>query len=201
MAAPPSVTRSCELGDSDAEVRQKATPLLGDENVLRLDIPMNDAALMRKFESGQNVAGAGKYKVHRQRTLRLDPVGERLAVDEPQHQRKVLALFQNRIQRDDPVLLQLSERLRFVDKAGPKPRSAQQIRLDELQRHRPVCGYIVRFPDFSHASRAEEANQFVAADFRSSVKCRHGEKSCRMISSSIGNQSGPDTSASDSTCA
>ena len=81
---------------------------------------MDDAALVRRFEGERNLSGNRQRVGERQRPL-SDPIGERRAFDQLQHERvcRRAAKFRRRcvldaVDRGDVRMIQRSERLRLA---------------------------------------------------------------------------------------
>jgi hypothetical protein len=64
-------------------------------------------------------------------------------------------MLDNVIQCNDPIVLEPSESLGFVQKTTAKARIVKQMRLYELQRDGPLCAGVKRHPHVAHPPTSE----------------------------------------------
>ena len=127
---------------------------------------MNDALLVRCLERVRDLARDRQGLVHRQGPGR-DPLGQRLALDELQHQRLEVADLLEPIDRRDVRVIQGREDLRLaLEPRQPLGVLGHRLRQD-LDRDLAVELGVPRPVHLSHPARAERRQDLVGAELRS----------------------------------
>ena len=123
-----------------------------DLDVARLQIAVDDALLVRGFERIGDLARDGERLLERNRAL-LDPLGERLALDQL-HDQVVRADVE---QRADIGMVQRGDGARLALEAVAEPLGG------DLHRHFAVQAGIGGAIDLAHAARADLFEDLVGA--------------------------------------
>ena len=151
----------------------------GELDVGWLQIPMDDAALVRGLERFRNLTGNGQRLVERNGAL-LDPVRERRPVDQLQHDRSQGRLTGRRgleilepVNLRDVRVIERCEQLRLTLEPGePFGIRREQIR-QHFDRDLAIEARVPCAIDFAHAALAEDAEDFIRTETGTCGK-RHG---------------------------
>ena len=153
-----SIDRLLRRGTGDPEIRHLHISLTVDDDILRLDIPVHDAHLMRELDTGRRLQrdGDGLLRVHASRTF--DVVFQCDALDELHHDivQLRLRIIDDVIHRDDVRMIQLRSCLGLVLKLPDEILILAVLLLQDLDRdhtpHLPVVGTI----DIAHATLSDQ---------------------------------------------
>ncbi len=103
----------------EAEVENLDPAVGGDEHVVRLEIAMADAALVRRHHALDDVARVAERHVQRRRTVELDePLPQRLSVQPLHDDVRLVVGDAELVDRDDVGMVQGGRRLRLALEAG-----------------------------------------------------------------------------------
>ena len=153
-----SIDRLLRRGTRDAEVRHLHISLTVDDDVLRLDIPVHDAHLMRELDAGRRLQrdGDGLLRVHASRTL--DIVFQCDALDELHHDivQLRLRIIDDIVDRDDVRMIQLRRRLGLILKLPDEILILAVLLLQHLDRDHTAHLPIVRTIDIAHAALSDQ---------------------------------------------
>ena len=152
------IDRLLRRGTGDPEIRHLHISLTVDDDVLRLDIPVHDAHLMRELDTGRRLQrdGDGLLRVHASRTL--DIVFQCDTLDELHHDivQLRLRIIDDVIHRDDVRMIQLRRCLGLILKLPDEILILAVLLLQDLDRdhtpHLPVVGTI----DIAHATLSDQ---------------------------------------------
>jgi hypothetical protein len=172
-----------ELGQAGAVL-----DLLGDHDVARLDVAVDDPARVRVLEgAAERQADADDVEVA-ERALALE-VGERVAADELGDQPPRLVVVAGLVERDDPRVREPCRRERLA--LGARVLAA--VERDALDRHRAVEALVVREPHDAEAAAAEPPDEPVAVEHQGRVpaRCLEGVRLVHHVRSSPGATSLP----------
>jgi hypothetical protein len=97
------MTRECDLRKT--EIQDLGTPTLGDKNVGRFDVAVDDAFAMGGIESIGNLDGQTQQDIGRDGFLR-DAMLQRLAVERLHHNKSLAALFADVVNSADIWVIQ-----------------------------------------------------------------------------------------------
>jgi hypothetical protein len=155
------------LGDAEIEDLRDLLVVVrvaNEEDVLRLEIAMDDPALVRAREPAADLLEDLRRVLKAHATEALDALVERLA-GEQLHDDVRLAVFRHAVVVDLDRVLRLDGRsgLRFLVEAAPCFLAVGVLRLDELDRAWRAEGHVTRLPDGAHAASADHAHQRVLA--------------------------------------
>src|SRR5215471_18019192 len=121
-------------GLGEAEVEHLDLAVLGDFDVSALQVSMDDASLVCRFERFGDLARESQCVVHWYRAA-SDEIGERRALDELEHDGVDAAVFLEAVNRRDVRMVQRRENLRFALQPR-QPILINRLGLQEhLQRH------------------------------------------------------------------
>ena len=151
-------------GERDAEVGDHRLALV-DEDVLRLDVAMDDVARVRVVERRRDLPRDGDGVVDREIALAVEPVAERLALEEG-HDVEQLAVGVARVeQRDDVRMAEPRGDLDLAQEAlGPD--GVGELGLEELDGDLATVAQVVGEIDGRHPAAADHALDAVAAGER-----------------------------------
>ncbi len=141
-----------EAGQS--QVEDPHPPFGVEHEVGRLDVAVDDAALVRVREAGGGLSHPLDDVVDRLRAGFLDELGERAALDEVHHE-VVRAMGFTALDRTDDV--RVVERGRGPELAFEPSHGAaiaERRRIDDLQRHDPSVATMLGTVDAAHATAA-----------------------------------------------
>ena len=154
---------------SDAEVHhERAARGALDHDVVGLHVAVDDALRMRVGESPADVAQDLSELRRRHRPASSDAVAERLAVDERHDEEHDVVDVVHGKDRNDVRVRQFGGGARFVQEALLERGLTGQMRLENLERHRPLECDVLREVHDSHAAAAELPLQRVASPERAS---------------------------------
>ena len=105
----------CKLGD--AEVDELEMAFAGDEDILRLQVPVDDAALVRRGQSLGHLGSPFERSPKRQHPFRQS-LSERLAPEELRDEIPLPVLETDVVQRDDVGVAQSAGHPRFAFQRG-----------------------------------------------------------------------------------
>jgi hypothetical protein len=187
----------------DAEVEDLHGAVTGDEDVARLEVPVDDRHVVRVRQHGRDLGGDGGRPADRQRPAGGEVGGQRYAVDELHHQEQPL------VRRVEHRVVHLRH-AGVLDARGDAGLAAEALgellgqlrggdrRLpDELHGDGPVEHGVVAAPHVAHAAVAELLQEFVTVGDRllrhlapgvrdeqshSGVKCDRRPPRCRVPS-------------------
>ena len=151
-------------GERDAEVGDHRLALV-DEDVLRLDVAMDDVARVRVVERRRDLSRDGDGVVDREVALAVEPVAQRLALEEG-HDVEQLAVGVARVeQRDDVRMAEPRGDLDLAQEAiGPD--GVGELRLEQLDGDLAAVPQVVGEIDGGHPAAADHALDAVAAGER-----------------------------------
>jgi hypothetical protein len=145
-----------------------------DLDVRRLEIAMDDAVIVRSFESFGDLPGNRESFINRQSGSRLPVPGSRrdqrreiLALDELHHQcSHTTGLFEP-VDVRDVWMIQRRQHLRFATEARQTIRIVGDRRQQHLDRHVAIQLRIARAIHLAHPAGTERRHDFVGTEFRS----------------------------------
>ena len=146
-----------------AEVQHLDRAVGRDLDVGRLQIAMDDAVLVRRFERLGNLPRDRQRFVDGQRAAR-DPVGERVALDQLQDERVDVAAVLEPVDRRDVRMVERGQHLRLAPEAREAIRIERQTRRAAPSARRRAELGIARAIHLAHAAGAERADDLVRAD-------------------------------------
>ena len=144
--------RRGELGEPEVEDLHVA--VRAHHDVVRLDVAMDEAARMRGRERTGDLDADVDGLARRQRPP-LQPLAERLALDELGHHVGPAVQFAEVVDDQNMRVVQAGRRTRFLMKAAQPVAVGRELRREELDRHRPIQLGIVREIDLAHSARTE----------------------------------------------
>ena len=159
----------------EAEVEDLHATAGRDHDVARLEIAMDHAALVRRFERVHDLLADVRGVVRRQRSAR-DAIGQRLALDplEDQVAGFVPGLLEA-MDGGDVGMVERGEQLGFALEAGELLGIARDLGGQRLDRNEPIELAIAGEVDHAHATAAELAFDDVVAEFpRRNAGCVRG---------------------------
>src|SRR5688500_1261324 len=131
-----------------------------DLDVRWLQIAMDDAVLVRCFESLRDLPCNRQGLIERDRSAR-DPIGERVALDELEDERVRLTAVLEPIDRTNVGMVEGGKQLRLALEAGEAIGIERKRARDDLERDVAPELPIARAIHLSHAACAKRGNDFV----------------------------------------
>ena len=132
------------------EVHQLRGTVLGDDDVLRLDVPVHDPLTMGVLQSLQHLEG----DLHQPRHRHGQQFPQRLSLHQLHHDRKLPAFFHRIKDGHDVRVVQLRRRLRLAEKPAC-PFLPEQGRAEGLDRHRPLQQAVLSAVHHPHSAFAQ----------------------------------------------
>ena len=114
LAVPEAITRNF-LGE--AEIQHLHVAFIGDRNVVRLQVAMNDSFLVRSFQSLGNLVGNSQGLVYREGPFGQPP-GQRLALGKLHRQEVYAVRFLEVVDRGDVRVIDSGQHLGFTLQAS-----------------------------------------------------------------------------------
>ena len=133
------------------------------EDVLRLDVAVHDALLVRVLERIGDLARDPERVLDRELLLTVQSVAQRLPVHEGHHIEQEPARLSRVVQRQDVRVLQVCGRPDLGEKAFATQRGGE-VRMEDLHRHAALVLEVQRQVDGRHPATAELALDAVAVD-------------------------------------
>jgi hypothetical protein len=160
--------RGHRLGD--AEIRQHRPPLLVEQDVLRLHVPMHEARGVRVHER------VGHLAQNRQRLEFAQPFTDattQIAAGEQTHRVVVNARGKADLEHGhDAAMVERCGGMDLLFEALHELRVVSELRRQHLECHAPVQHQILRLVDVGHAARPEQMQDLVVAEL--GVRREHG---------------------------
>ena len=136
---------------------------LGQHHVTRLQIAMHHVVSMCRIESVRDLNPDLQRLVDRQRAF-LQPVGERLTVEQLHHEERRAVVLSYVMERADMRVRQLRDGSRFPVQPVFELRVPSERGAQDLDGDGPVEPRVARLVDFAHAPRAERREDLVGAE-------------------------------------
>ncbi len=156
-----SLDARCVQRPGDAEVRYERAAVLGEEQILGLDVPVNHPVVVGILERPGGVGGNPKCILHRQLRLAPQAIAEALTFDEGHGEPELPGGFPGVVNREDMRVLQAGGEPDFTLEAFGTERR-RQLRVHHLQGHLAVVPEVAGQVDRGHAPAAELALEEVA---------------------------------------
>ena len=147
-------------GAGDPEVRDDGVAL-GEEDVLRLDVPMHDAPAVGVGEAVGRFGGDPHRLRDGQRPFARQAPPQRVPLDERHHVVEQAVGFAGVVQRKDVRVVELRRDVDLAEEAL-QAQEARQLREQHLDRHRAVVAEVVREEHHRHPAPAQPAFDPVA---------------------------------------
>src|SRR5579883_3052471 len=146
----------------DPEIHDLDDAAVGDHQVRRLDVAMNDPQTVGMGEPVKGLRENRKALAHGQMVPVREQLLEGAAADQLHHHEGPLP-FDVFVEGGDVGVVEIGEPLRFAVKAGEELAVAAQFRAQHLDRHLPPENRIPSAVDLPDAALAEQLAQFVPA--------------------------------------
>ena len=130
---------------------------------------MHDAGCVRFVQRAGNLRRDLQHLIKRQRTL-LQAGVERLAFQILHDEERRAVLFADVVERADVRMVELGNRPRFTIEALAELAIGRQRHSQNFDRDSAIEAGVPRLVDLAHASRAEEALDFVHAEARAGAE-------------------------------
>src|SRR5205823_6382440 len=148
-------------GLSDTKVGDAPTSIAIDENILRLEVPMDYADRVRRGETAEHEIDLGYDFRQSTRSRPLDKLGDRASLGELHRVPGDVATAVPVIDRNDRRMRQLRGELRLTTKARHRPLVARDVRMQKLERNLPAKTQITHAPHRPERSGADRGEHFV----------------------------------------
>ena len=145
----------------DAEVGDTADGIPRDQNVVRLDVPMNHALRMRRCNPLADVQRHVRCKTLRHRTVLLEPVDQRPSLDVLHDDEGERTLGSDIVDPHDVAVLEQRHRLRFRLEARLELRLVRELGREDLESPPYLQTLVERSVHRGHAAFAQRARQQV----------------------------------------
>ena len=165
-----------EPGDAEVGHDGGIAPTL-EEDVLRLDVAVNHAPGVRVVERQRDLLQQARGIERRQRSLRCETLGQRLAVDVPHHEEDDAVLLVGAVDGDDVGVRELCRGPGFAQEPVAHSRRLGQMRGQHLDRDFPVKIDIDREIDDAHPAATELSQDL---EIRSQGPRIHRELRCLL---------------------
>ena len=156
----PSPDESTSAAFGKSEVENLDQTVRRDLDVGRLEVPMNDTLLVRRFEPIGNLLRQKEGFVQRKRTAR-DPLGEGLALDELHDEELLAFAFFEAVESGDVRVVELSEQPSFALEPGQPLFVSGKLFGEDLDRDIPAELPISSSIHFAHPTFANELEDLV----------------------------------------
>ena len=148
---------------ADAEVHDLRAAVLGQHDVARLQIAVDDARIVRDRQTVGDLAGDLDHARGLQ-PLPLDRAVERLPGDELHDDERPAVQVADVVDGDDVRVVEQGRQPRLARQALGRDAVRRQLVGDELDGDEPAQARIARLIDLSHAAGSEGADDLVHAD-------------------------------------
>ena len=155
--------RAAGNGLRNAEVRDLGRPVLGDHDVMGLYVPVDELMLMRHGERGSHLFGDIRRAVRIERSLFLDDVGKRSALDEFHDDVVDVALFAYVVHVDDIGMHETRRDLGFPAEALDEHGIFRIFRPEDLDGNKAGEQTVSCLEDDGHAAFADLVLQLVSS--------------------------------------
>ena len=168
----------------------------GDEHVLRLQIPMDDALDVRSGQATSDGHGVLEGASHCQRTGCAD-LAQRLAFQQFGHDERRAFVHPDVEDRTDVRVVERRRRASFLLEALEPIRIGRYVGRQNLDRHVALEPRVVGLVDLPHAARVEERGDPIGSDdgTRRQRAVKRGERIAVGASHGVAGQQGIDVSA------
>ena len=157
-----------ELGE--AEVEDADVPVFRDHHVLGLEVPVNDAGLVRARKTVGDLDGDIEELLDGQRA-RLNELAKSPAFDELHRDVDGAVGTADVVDVDDVGMIQAGGRARFLLEAPPPFGVRREVGRQHLQRDIAAQPAVVRAVDLAHPARGNRRNDVVASEARARSDC------------------------------
>ena len=145
----------------DAEVGDEGMPV-GEQNVLRLDVPVNDSAAVGVVERGGNLPRDPDGFVHGDLALAIQPVAQAFALDKRHREPQVAGGFARVVQAEDVRVLEpRGQADLLLESLGSQGRG--DFRMEHLQGDGPLVTEVLREEDGRKPAASELALDTILA--------------------------------------
>ena len=135
----------------------------GDEDVLRLDVPVDQPTVVRRVERIADLVQDSDGASHGKLAAR-DQILEVRSADQPHREEEAALALTCLVHGDDMRMLECGLEQSLTPEALPKVGVLAQFGRDDLERHRPVEGELRRLVDGAHASLPDQRVDSVPLD-------------------------------------
>ena len=167
----------------DAEVGDLHPASFVQQQVLRLDVAMHDAVVMRELQRLADRRHDGQRLLRRE-AARLRCLSQIDAVDVLHQQEVELAGPSEVMHRDDIRMIEFRESLSFPRESFGEAGVRRMPRSQDLERHEPTERFLARLVDRTHPALADEFDDLQLRKGRGEIA--NGRRSPRLIGKTIG---------------
>lgn len=170
--------RRLELNFANPTVKNLHLAALGDEDVRRLDIAVDDAARMRRFQRIRDLNSIIQDHIERQRLV-VDPVLQRLAIEEFHGDERLAAVRSDVVNRADVRVIERGCGLRLALESFERRGIVRRFVRQKLQRDRTAKPRVFGLEYDAHPATAEFFEDAIVRDRLSNngLRVRHGPPS------------------------
>ena len=148
----------------DAEIRQLDAPVGGQQQVARLDVAVNDAAIVGMAQRAAGFDADPRHFPPVERTAAAKLLFQAVAVDQLHRVEQLAFLLAEAEQADDVGVAQLAERFDLGLEAGAEPLFSGQRGREQLDGGRLAGLAVDRLIDRAHAAPAELADDLIRSE-------------------------------------
>jgi hypothetical protein len=148
-----------------AEIQHLHRAVVAHLDVGRLEVAVDDALFVRRFERVGDLPRDGQRVGNRHRPL-CDPLRERVALDQFHHERVRLAAVLEAVDVGDVGMVEGGQHLGLAPEPPEALRIVAERRRQDLERDVPVQFGVARPIHLAHAACAEQGDDFIGTDMR-----------------------------------
>ena len=146
-----------------SEVEHLGPPRLGDDDVLRLQVPVQHAAFVRMGQRVGNLHGVIDQAIDRQADAGRDDAMERLAIDELHGEKRLAVVFADLVNRADVGMIHRGSRAGLAQQERAAASSSASAAAQDLDRDVAPELLVVGAIDLAHPAAAEQRGDPVRA--------------------------------------
>jgi hypothetical protein len=146
------------------EIQDLDLAIQSDKNVCRLDVAMNDAFGMQRFQRFRNLYRDVEYRFHFEGLACLHPLFEALALQLLHDDKGMAVVVLDIVDGADVRVVQAGRRPRFAFEAVQRLAVADHVVRDELQGHMPAEAKVFSLINNAHASATDFPDDAIVGD-------------------------------------
>ena len=150
--------------DRQAQVGQLGGPVVGDQDVVGVDVAVDQPLLLGVLQPQRDLPGQPRRGGRRDRAVLGDQRADRLALDVLHHEVALAVGLALVVDPHEVLVLELGPDPRLALEPGDRPRVVHPLGREDLQRHPAVQPGVPGQVDPAHPPLADQVEQDVAVD-------------------------------------